>query len=531
MAREPISPETTRRFLAAMDDVAGMVDDGLHPDAAIEKVARASDFPPGFVPLMVNAYNIAGHGYYRSSGSGPAEKAADFDVARLDRILRRLYPEEVKAAAAIERTEGVHPDYSRPPSWYRERRHRQAMEKAAGEYRDALGNPIQPPGHVQAYLENAQVPAHERAFLLNTEHSPTGPGTPPPAGAPSLLGQAGEFVAAHPVGTGLGLAATVAGAYGLRRLLAGKDDREAKHAEHPENEAWRMRRAKIACDDRQRRIERVRGLVHSAQDRLVSTLEKLAGYFQTHDALQIADIRENVRIKFGAAGTAILTHVGTQHPSLVKRAASRHRAGHSTRTYAEPYALVGRAIAEAEDILATRTLHTDLATACKQADAAAMADFRPTPCSILDRMDAEAEKVAFLGIGSIADKVVGTGVYHGVTDAARAVAPPDSDAVAEKALRRIATPEHEQQLRAIEAQAMLHEMLNNDEVLSGHDPYEVARHYNRISQFTPSLSTQPLVTIPAVRKSVGQGQLDSFDAKELVDTQHKYRESRKEAPR
>jgi hypothetical protein len=448
MAREPISPETTRRFLAAMDDVAGMVDDGLHPDAAIEKVARASDFPPGFVPLMVNAYNIAGHGYHRSSGSGPAEKAADFDVARLDRILRRLYPEEVKAAAAIERAEGVHPDYSRPPAWYRARqegRTRQALEKAA-------------------------------ATRVRPE---------PPAPA----------------------------------------------AEHPENEAWRMRRAKIACDDRRRRVERARGLFHSAQDRLVGTLEKLAGYFQTHGALQIADIRENVRITFGNAGAAILTHVGMQHPALVKRAASRHLAGHSTRAYAEPYALVGRAIAEAEDILATRTLHADLAAACKQADAVAMADFRPAPCSILDRMDAETEKAAFLGIGSIADKVVGTGIYHGVTDAARAVAPPDSDAVAEKALRRIATPEHEQQLRAIEAQAMLHEMLNNDEVLSGHDPYEVARHYNRISQFTPSLSTQPLVTIPAVRKSVGQGQLDSFDAKELVDTQHKYRESRKEAPR
>src|ERR1700761_8849909 len=83
---------------SALGDVAGHVNDGLHPDAAIEKAARANHVPCGHVRLMVNAYNIGRTTRQREDGGSPQEKAAEFPLASTANVLERLYPTKVKTA-------------------------------------------------------------------------------------------------------------------------------------------------------------------------------------------------------------------------------------------------------------------------------------------------------------------------------------------------------------------------------------------------------------------------------------------------
>ncbi len=52
----------------------------------------------------------------------------------------------------------------------------------------------------------------------------------------------------------------------------------------------------------------------------------------------------------------------------------------------------------------------------------------------------------------------------------------------------------------------------------------MAEHFNRISQFAPTVSRRPLMATPLVRKSVEQGHLDTFDAGGLADSENKLRQ-------
>jgi hypothetical protein len=119
------------RLRAALDAVVDLVNEGERPDDAIYKVAADRQVPAGHVRLMVNAYNTGRTTRHRESHSEPAEKAADFPIADPAAILERLYPTQVKSAAAVERVEGVSVEYGLSPQWYRRAKHDGAMEKAA----------------------------------------------------------------------------------------------------------------------------------------------------------------------------------------------------------------------------------------------------------------------------------------------------------------------------------------------------------------------------------------------------------------
>ena len=86
-----------------------------------------------------------------------------------------------------------------------------------------------------------------------------------------------------------------------------------------------------------------------------------------------------------------------------------------------------------------------------------------------------------------------------------------------KAYQGLTDPEHETALRNIRAQSMLHDLVLNDPVISGHDPSEVAQAFNELADVAPQFVDSPAAMQALLRKRLEAGQMADFDVKQLLD--------------
>jgi hypothetical protein len=424
-----MTPETEQRIVEAVDETLDMVAEGEAPDDAICKAAADLDLSPGHVGLLVNAYNTGRTNHQRTTHAGLTEKAAEFPLADLGAILERLYPAEVKSAAAAERASGVHRDYDGPPTWH-------ARVVARGDF----------------------IKAASSAPPLSAGPPPTYPGEP---------------------------AAAMKRAY--HEAIAG--DRE---------------------------VEEKRRLLAVEQDAVMAGFAKLARHFATPGSPAIADVRPNVEARWGDAGAAVLNQLSRTRPGLAKRAAAAGPPGMMDRGR-EPYRSIEEVIARAERARAAEAAY------------AAAADANATKAAGLLAPFATARRESPLGLPPPAEKRAGPyatalgvqlsrDVLGGIGEKLRG---PDRDAVIARQLRDISSPEHEQALRGIHTQAMLHEMLDNDPIISSYHPSRVTDAFNDVSQLAPHASQQPAVMGPLLRKWLQQGDFDTFEGDQLAGTEQK----------
>lgn len=138
-----MSKEAEEKILRASAAAAELVNEGQTPNDAITKAASEANLPPGHISLLVNAYNTGRTSKQREVGDSPFEKAADFDLADTSVVLERLYPSEVKTAAAIHQETAVSWEYLAPPAGMVARR-REKLAKAAAPPPPALPPPDNP---------------------------------------------------------------------------------------------------------------------------------------------------------------------------------------------------------------------------------------------------------------------------------------------------------------------------------------------------------------------------------------------------
>lgn len=99
--------------------------------------------------------------------------------------------------------------------------------------------------------------------------------------------------------------------------------------------------------------------------------------------------------------------------------------------------------------------------------------------------------------------------------------PPTADVV-KGMIDKINSPSHDAEMRSIHSQAMLNDLMSNDEVISGHDPHDVINAYNEISQLTPHMSGNYAVMRSALRKYLTGGEIQPFEAQQLRDLDKTY---------
>jgi hypothetical protein len=90
-----------------------------------------------------------------------------------------------------------------------------------------------------------------------------------------------------------------------------------------------------------------------------------------------------------------------------------------------------------------------------------------------------------------------------------------------KDLQDLMDPAHESEIRNIQSEAMLNDLLANDEVIKGYDPEEVIDAYNEVSQFAPYASNKKAIMRDLMRKRLagGAAALDQFTVGEALKQQ------------
>lgn len=140
-----MTKEAEDRIVRGVEQVVDLVTAGHAPNDALVKVARDSEYTPGHVRLMVQAYNTGRTNYQRKSHSDLFDKTASFPLADAAVVLEALYPTTVKTAAAMARQTAVSDDYLTPPEPPR----RAGLEKVAIEGPKARPYPGDPGRHAK----------------------------------------------------------------------------------------------------------------------------------------------------------------------------------------------------------------------------------------------------------------------------------------------------------------------------------------------------------------------------------------------
>jgi hypothetical protein len=97
--------------------VAHVDDDGMTPNEAIEKVARAGKWNREWIKLAAHAYNTGRQTAQREVGASLMDKLAEFPLVDPAEVIGKIWPSSVKSAADIHRETGVSSEYDRPPAW------------------------------------------------------------------------------------------------------------------------------------------------------------------------------------------------------------------------------------------------------------------------------------------------------------------------------------------------------------------------------------------------------------------------------
>ena len=96
-----------------------------------------------------------------------------------------------------------------------------------------------------------------------------------------------------------------------------------------------------------------------------------------------------------------------------------------------------------------------------------------------------------------------------------------------KAYADLTDPVHELHVQQIQAKAVLHDLLANDPIISGHDPEEVLNHFNDLQRLAPRAAQQPALLRALLRKQLGQGQLDTHDLSQVTEIENRLNQSRR----
>ena len=235
----------------------------------------------------------------------------------------------------------------------------------------------------------------------------------------------------------------------------------------------------IAADYRKEAaaFDRAKSELGQAAAALEETVDKLASYFTalgTGDSSELPeDVREMVADRIPALRKEGYASIGTWKPALDAAYAARTR-----------YIAVASKAASAEESLE------------KLADLVAVR--------------VEAIKRAEGGM-------LGAGVAGAVVN--EMLTPVDKDKAERKMDIEMADPSFTGARKGMQAQVMLKDLVENDEVLRHAPQEEVVRAFNDIARLTPAVAEQPMLMRAYLRRVVESRGMDPFDLHDLVKTE------------
>lgn len=241
----------------------------------------------------------------------------------------------------------------------------------------------------------------------------------------------------------------------------------------------------------------------SAQDELLGTIGQLGTYFkQASHEFAFADYA--ARQVYGDTGRCVMDCLIARDSRRLSRSDSTVKQAAAIDWNAAPYSLIKRAVDLSKSVVRLRDAYRN-----KQAEVHPPA---------IKREDLQPE-LTILGTPKKAGFMAGALTGAASRSLANSLTPaPKSDKV-DSFYSKLSDPLHDAELRKIQMQAMLQDLLQNDEVISGYDPDEVLDSYNEMAQLSPSSAIQPALVRPWLRRRLTAGGFEPFEAADMANVE------------
>lgn len=463
-APQRISKDTEHKLIGFTEKIAALVRDGSSPNDAIIKTAQDNDVTPHQVQLLVQAFNNTGANNQRMSSDDLIDKIASFKMADPKAIFNTLYPQNVKEASVKKSFDDVSYDYSQPPT-FEKQSYQQEFEKRAS-------------------------------------------------------------TAVEAIGTAAGLTTAAFGAKYLYDKYKGKKKEEPKPDDFQTKKAWTL------LKQLDNEYEEKRRQLNDTHLKLANTFDDLVYYFKKSEHLPYKEVLWNSNSLFGKEAQILLKHVAEELPRLDKEASRPHF--EPVKLDRQPYNLIESCLEKAAQY---NQLDEELTNFSKEAGEASykmISTFLPEKpiqykkgsilkdIPVMKDFSKQANPIA-IGIGqAIGDNalsgIMNSGFGEGIKEQ---VLPKENEELKNKALETVMDPSHQQKLRQIRSQAVFHDLMANDEYLSGEHPDKVSKMYNEITRMSPRMSDQPLAMRALLRQYLAQGQVAPHDVDQLAGIEDK----------
>jgi len=278
------------------------------------------------------------------------------------------------------------------------------------------------------------------------------------------------------------------------------------------NKVWReQNRLKRAFDESRARFNK-------AHDDVRLCIRELETYFHkaAMDRLPFAAVQYAAETYYGEPGR-VLFDVLKRSSSSEKRASESSMYVGPMNRKAAPFTWIERAIDAAQEIGRSKQAMDDAYSEMEKVANSPFVQAPPTAAELLSGFSIEKS-------GSVLDMIGGAGIKAMLDTTIGG----DPASRRDKAWTELEDPEHENELRSIQTQALLGGMLNDPKnPVSGYPRDRVLSAYNDIAALAPRVASQRAALQPLLAKQLA-GHTEPFEAKEMIDMEKAMRET--EAP-
>lgn len=574
-----LTKEAEQKLIAAIERAASLVNEGMEPNDAIIKSAGDANVPAGHVNLMVHAYNTGRTTKQREAGNSTLEKAADFKLADYEKIINALYPQHVKTSAAIKQADAVSTEYAVSPVGFLNRRRGEMQKAAAAAVALPEKTWTPPPRDEHAAMMRAQ--SEKNAALRAAEELRRNATVAYQKAANALddlniyfrtpgnmsFGDALREVGLRLGSGGVSVLQKVAAVYPhfTKQADTGKnhfgDDALYKLVQNVLDnvEAYNDAQGAVPVKKSEAVYKKsapkflTESIMNESADEAISLKEaadpKMLGHVAASKARQ--QQRESDRATLQRAGidfdqpastgwhagderfrdTTTVRPIVSQH-AVDKRLLEMERedAKPSVESYvddlfkpwedsiSEHEKRVGDGRAISEKVPEPKNPFTQLADASRDPlkaltaggkvvgkDLGNLSKTLTKGIGFTTPVKAVGEIIGGGGVGKMLGSVMGTDDRAGGVDKAK------------EHFKSLTDVEHETALKTIRAKSVLHDLVLNDPVISGHDPHDVTMAFNDIAELAPNLVDSPGVIQSLLRKRLESGSLADFDVKQILE--------------
>lgn len=499
---QALSKQAETKLISAIERAASYANDGMSPNDAIIKSAGEFDVPAGHVNLMVHAYNTGRTTKQRESGENTLEKAADFQLADADVVLKALYPETVKTSAAIAREQVVSGEYAISPAGMLQRRQNEMRKAAAAKVALPEKTYVPPPRDEHAAAMRAQSEKIAAQRLAEEKRRQASAAYTESINDMAKLAEYFRRPGSMPFTDALREVELRVGETGVAVLN--------KLAEvYPHFSKQASAKANYFGDDP----------VYGMVTKVINGIER---YNDLKSAVPELNTKtaEKKNLEPPAVVTGSVLTAIQKKPVELKSAFDARGAGRWNSAGPGGDADEAAAVYDAVGI----------GTPPPEPERPGMPEYVPdwnhTVPEAPERLrdvygDTRLNNVYSRGensvLGAVSNLLVSPQQAALGAISKDILGPVDKDKLKRQQYEKLTAPDHETALKNIKAQATLHDLLLNDDIVSSHDPKEVAVAFNEIANAAPGVVDSPAVLQALLRKRLESGQLADFDVKQLLE--------------